>query len=68
MAQPLPEDVTVVDPVIRHGRYLAVGTVCPGQLVPRWHVWDATGPYIGYCTDPALVPLVIARHQANPGR
>ncbi|MBH1934268.1 hypothetical protein I5Q34_08160 [Streptomyces sp. AV19] len=63
MTTPFPLDVVVLDPVIRAGRYLAVGVQTAGYFIAQWHVWDADGEYAGYATAPELVPLVIAQHE-----
>ncbi|MFF4220028.1 hypothetical protein B7P34_13440 [Streptosporangium nondiastaticum] len=60
---PPPTGSTVMDPVIRSGRYLAVGTTSHLHLRGCWHVWTTDGTYIGYATDPGLISLVIARHE-----
>ncbi|GHF42489.1 hypothetical protein GCM10010218_24550 [Streptomyces mashuensis] len=68
MTEPLPSTVTIVDPVIRTRRYLAVGVFIPGWITPRWHVWHADGSYAGYATDPALIDLVASLHEREHGR
>ncbi|MCC3775348.1 hypothetical protein [Streptomyces sp. UNOB3_S3] len=68
MPEPLPSLVTVIDPVFRSGRYLAVGAITPGLLTVRWHVWDTAGSYVGFATDPGLISLVISRHEHERDR
>ena len=68
MNEPLPAGASILDPVIRHGAFLAVAVLSPGWFTARWHVWHASGRYIGFATDAGLIPLVIARHQSGPGQ
>ncbi|GAA0426450.1 hypothetical protein [Streptomyces luteireticuli] len=63
MATPFPPDAVVLDPVIRTGRYLAVGVQTTGYFLAQWHVWHVDGEYAGYATAAELVPLVIAQHE-----
>lgn len=63
MNTPLPDGITVLDPVIRDGAYLAAAVQTTGSFGQRWHVWHATGAYVGFATAADLIPLVIARHR-----
>ncbi|MFF4407229.1 hypothetical protein [Streptomyces sp. NPDC001404] len=65
MTSPLPDGTVIMDPVLRRGRYLAVGTQTPGHFTVRWHAWDADGAYIGFATDPGLLSLLIAQHERH---
>ncbi|MER5887273.1 hypothetical protein ABT160_25915 [Streptomyces sp. NPDC001941] len=65
---PLPASVAFPDvPVVRRRAYLAFCVHAEGHLTPRWHVWHASGAYVGYCTEPALIDLTIAQHQPPGG-
>lgn len=60
---PLPTNAVVLDHALRRGSYVAVGAHTVGQFAARWHVWHASGEYIGYSTAAELVPLVIEQYK-----